>query len=297
MPILHIHADRENSGRIAPVQVDIAVLGHFSVSIDGVPTGSRGWARRNAAALVKILALTPGHRLHRERMMDLLWPDESPERCAPRLHKAAHFARHTAGRQDAIVLRDDLVWLFPGANITVDALQFERLARAAVADDDPVAAREALRWYHGELLPEDRYEDWAVDRRELLHLRQLDLLRVAGQWRELAELDPTHETAHIELMRRQLAAGDRCAALRQYQHLERVLNRELGVAPSEGARRAWLEATGLDPQLKRPEVATSPRVGQLLVELADLVSRQSVVLAELAAAEVAPAELVAALCE
>jgi len=273
-------SERESTGDVVPVHVDIAVLGRFSVSIDGVPTGSRGWARRNAAALVKILALTPGHRMHRERMMDLLWPDVPPEHCAPRLHKAAHFARQTAGRQDAIVLRDDVVWLFPGANITVDALCFEQLARAAATDDDPVAARQALDWYHGELLPEDRYEDWAADRRELLHLRQLDLLRVAGQWRELAELDPTHEAAHIELMRRQLAAGDRFAAKRQYQHLERVLDRELGVGPSERAQRAWREAT---------------RIDELLAELAGLVSRQSAVLAELAAADAAPPELVAAL--
>ena len=235
--------DRENTGDVVPARVDIDVLGRFSVRIDGVPTASRGWARRNAAALIKILALTPGHRMHRERMMDLLWPDVPPDRCAPRLHKAAHFARQTAGRQDAIVLRDDLVWLFPGANVTVDALCFEQLSRAAVTDDDPLAARAALDWYHGELLPGDRYEDWAADRRELLHLRQLDLLRVAGQWRELAELDPTHETAHIELMRRQLEAGDRCAALRQYEHLERVLERELGVGPSEHAQRTLREAT------------------------------------------------------
>lgn len=276
----HTRPDRDDTGRAAPVHVEIAVLGRFSVSINGIPTASRGWTRRNAAALVKILALTPGHRLHRERMMDLLWPDEAPERCAPRLHKAAHYARQTAGRQDAIVLRDDLVWLFPGADITVDALRFEQLARAAVADDDSLAAQQALEWYRGELLPEDRYEDWAADRRELLHLRQLDLLRVAGQWRELAEQDPTHEAAHIELIRRQLAAGDRFAALRQYQHLERLLDRELGVAPSEDAQRVWREATRLDG-----EASTSSRVGQLLVELADLVTRQSAVLAELAAAD------------
>lgn len=266
--------------------VEITVLGGFRVTVDGVPSPGRGWSRRTASAMVKILALAPGHRLHRETMMDLLWPDESPAQSAPRLHKAAHFARRAAGRDDAVVLRDDIVWLFPGAEVTVDAIRFEELARSAVGRNDPDAARDALAWYGGELLPGDRYEDWAIDRRELLHLRRLDVLRVAAEWRELAELEPSDEEAHMQLMRVHIGAGDGAAALRQYEHLQRVLERDLGVAPGAAARQACLEASLLDGS---PESSSSPgRVGVLLAELADLVSRQSAVLAELVAAGAAP---------
>ena len=126
-----------------PVRAAVAVtlMGGFGVGVDGVPTARRGWARRNTAALVKVLALAPGHHLHREHVMDLLWPDEPPEGCAPRLHKAAHFARRAAGSRDAIVLRNDVVWLFPGSEVTVDAIRFEQLARVAVAKGDAHAAR------------------------------------------------------------------------------------------------------------------------------------------------------------
>ena len=122
-----------------------------------------------------------------------------------------------AGRpawDDAVVLHGDHVWLFPGAEVIVDVVRFEDLARRAGAEDDPVA-RDALAWYGGELLPSDPYEDWAGDRRELLALRRLDLLRVAGEWRDVAELDPTDEEAQLRLMHRHLAAGDgrrRCAS-------------------------------------------------------------------------------------
>jgi len=273
--------------------VEITLLGGFSVAVDGTTTSPRGWARRSGAALVKILALAPGHRLHRERVMDLLWPDELPERCAPRLHKAAHFAREAACHDDAVVLRGDVVRLFPSSQITVDVVRFEELARAAVAGDRS-AAREALAWYRGELLPDDRYEPWATDRRELLHLRRLDVLRVAGEWRELTELDPTHEQAHVELMRWYAARGDVAAAFQQYTHLERVLERELGVEPGEAARRALREVrAGRSERPASPEAA-SPRVGELLAELADLVSRQSALLAELAGAGASPVALVPA---
>jgi DNA-binding SARP family transcriptional activator len=271
--------------RGSPSLVEVTLLGGFAVTIDGTDTPGRGWSRRSAAALVKILALAPGHRLHRERVMDLLWPDESPARSAPRLHKAAYFARRAAGRDDAVVLRDDIVWLFPDADVTVDAVRFEQLAREAITQRDPEIAKHALDWYGGDLLPADVYEDWASDRRESLHLRRLDVLHVIGEWRELAELDPTNEEAHVQLMQRQVAAGDGLAALRQYQHLERVLERELGVEPGEAARRARLDASRLD----RGDLDARPaRVDNLLAELAELADRQYAVLAQLAAVGATP---------
>jgi DNA-binding SARP family transcriptional activator len=42
---------------------------------------------------VKLLALAPHHRLHREQLMDTLWPELAPEAAAANLRKAVHFAR------------------------------------------------------------------------------------------------------------------------------------------------------------------------------------------------------------
>ena len=234
-----------DSHDVLPARVAVTVMGAFGVVVDGVPTATRGWARRHAAALVKVLALAPGYRLHREQAMELLWPDAPPARSAPLLHKAAHFARRAAGRPNAIVLRSDLVWLFPDCEVIVDAIRFEQLARVAVASGDPDTAQEALSCYRGELLPDDRYADWAMHRRELLHLRRLDVLRVAGEWRELAELDQTDEQAHVQLMRRHLAAGHAAAAIRQYEHLQHMLERHLSARPGAAARQARLDADHL----------------------------------------------------
>ena len=123
------------------MSVEIALLGTFDVVVDGTPAPAGGWTRRQAAALVKILALAPGHRLHREQIIDLLWPDEAPEDAAPKLHKAAHFARKATGRPDAIVLRDESVQLFPDADVVVDVVTFEDLSRQALARSDEDLAR------------------------------------------------------------------------------------------------------------------------------------------------------------
>jgi len=151
---------------------------------------------------------------------------------ALRLHKAAHFARRATGCADTIVLRNDTAELFANSAVEVDAVAFETAARAALAARDTAGARRALDGYGGELLPQDPYEDWAAPRREQLRQLHLELLRLDERWQDLADLDTGDERAHLELMRRYIAAGDRHAALRQFERLDRVLRRELGVAPS-----------------------------------------------------------------
>ncbi|HEX5290336.1 MAG TPA: AAA family ATPase [Streptosporangiaceae bacterium] len=216
-------------------EIHVTLLGRFAVTVGGVPVAEVGWKRRHAAAVVKVLALAPGRRLHREQVIDLVWPGDTIVEAVPKLHKAAHFARRAIGVPDSVVLRGDQVVLYPGGGVTVDAVQFGDLARRALAAGDAAAAREALALYGGELLPADRYEEWAETRREQLSQSHLDLLRLDGRWEAVAELDPGDERAHLALMRRHAANGDRHAALRQFDRLDRALRQELGLAPGPEA--------------------------------------------------------------
>ena len=239
--------ERPEGAERAVTRVEIALLGRFEVTVDGTAVPGGSWARRNAATLVKILALTPGRRLHREQVVDIVWPDEALDAAAPKLHKAAHFARRATGQVAAVVLRHDTVELFPEADVVVDAVAFDELSRRAIASGDVDLARRALDLYGGELCPQDRYAEWAEERREPLRLRHLDLLRLARRWDEIVELEPGDEQAHVELMRRYAAAGDGHAGLRQFERLDRTLRRELGVGPGADAcalRDQLLAATG-----------------------------------------------------
>ena len=211
--------------------VTMTLLGDFSVEVDGTPVPATAWSRRNAAALVKLLALTPGRRLHRERVIDALWPELTLDEASPRLHKAAYFARKALGRPDAVVLRDELVALLPETDVAIDVPDFEKAAELARANGSAAAANAALAASGGTLLPHDLYESWAEDLRERLRQRQLLLLRQAQRWEDIVALEPTDEDAHLELMRSRIAAGDRRGALRHFDRMERVLGRELGTTP------------------------------------------------------------------
>jgi DNA-binding SARP family transcriptional activator/pimeloyl-ACP methyl ester carboxylesterase len=217
------------------VPARIRLLGDFCVEIDGRKISAAAWSRRHAAALVKLLALRPGRQLHRERVIDSLWPDLRVEEAAPRLYKAAHFSRKVLGRDDAIVLRGDVVTLFPGVEVEVDALTFDAAAESALSNGSVAAARTALDLFTGDLLPHDLYEPWLDDLRERLRLRQQLLLRQAERWEDLLAIDPADEEAHIELMRQQVRAGNPRAALQQFERMERLLAREVDTAPGTEA--------------------------------------------------------------
>ena len=150
------------AGTVGGLTVQIRLLGEFTVVVDGVATPDDGWRRRNAAALVKVLALTPRHELHREQILDALWPDLSVDDAAPRLHKAAHFAAPGDGRPDErprAARRDGRA--APGHGDLGRCPGVRGGGRGRRADGSPGAAAGALELYGGHLLPTDLYEPWA----------------------------------------------------------------------------------------------------------------------------------------
>jgi DNA-binding SARP family transcriptional activator/tetratricopeptide (TPR) repeat protein len=216
--------------------VEIRMLGGFEVLLGGTPISAAGWPRPQAATLVKLLALAPGRRMHREQLIDRLWPDLTVAEAAPRLHKLAHYARRGLGDdRTAIVLRSETVALLPDAKVVVDVDVFEQVAEGALAVGTPRAAAAAAARYGGTLLPEDLYEAWAESRREHLRLRYRELLRLAGRWADLLVEDPADEDAHVALMTQHIEAGDHRAALRQFERMDAALRRELGIGPGQRA--------------------------------------------------------------
>jgi DNA-binding SARP family transcriptional activator/predicted negative regulator of RcsB-dependent stress response len=199
--------------------VEVSLLGGFSLHVDGSPVPFDAWRSRRAADVVKVLALSPGHRLNREQVMEALWPGSGPEAAATNLRKALHFARRALG-EDAIVNQAGTLELWPDAEVTTDVERFEAVEEAA-----------AVPLYSGELLPDDRYESWTAEHRARLHRRYIDVLRSAEMWERLAVVDPTDEEAARALMREHLDAGRRREAMRRFEYLREALRDQLGVGP------------------------------------------------------------------
>jgi len=242
------------------MSVQVKLLGGFRVARDDVPVAAEVWGRRQAAQLVQLLAITPDRQLHREQVIDALWPGLSPDAAAPRLHKAAHYARRALDDADAVVLRQEVVGLFPRRDdVEVDVREFTRAARQAVRAGDATLAAEALEWYAGPLLPEDPYSAWSDEPRRAARQQHLDLLRLLGRWDDVLAEEPTDEEAHLALARARAEAGDVRGALVQLERLEQALHGELGAAPGPEAVRLREELEGSAAAARRgPAVGASP---------------------------------------
>jgi predicted ATPase len=156
--------------------VNVSLLGGFGAAVGGVPVLESAWRLKKARELVKLLALAPGHRLHREQVMDVLWRDREPAAAANNLHQAVHVARRALGA-GAIEVREEFLHLM--ADVDVDRL--EGAAADARRLGTPAAYRAALSLYGGELLPENRYDDWAEGRRD-------ELVELAAELEERAAI-------------------------------------------------------------------------------------------------------------
>jgi DNA-binding SARP family transcriptional activator len=144
----------------------IWLLGDFKVAVGTRTIEVDSWRLRKAASLLKLLALAPTHRLHREQVMNALWPDLGTAPASNNLRQALHAARRTlepcrAAKSRYLSLREQQLFLCPHERLWVDTEAFEGAAGAARRSRDPAAYKLAIELYAGELLPGDRYEEWA----------------------------------------------------------------------------------------------------------------------------------------
>jgi predicted ATPase/DNA-binding SARP family transcriptional activator len=242
----------------------IRLLAGFSVEVDGAPVPDAAWRLRKARTLVKVAALAPGRRVHRDVVAELLWPERTASAAANNLHQALYAARRALGDPAALTLAEDVLALSPAAWVDVD--EFER---AAAGDPDA-----ALALYAGELLPEDRFEVWTEGRRAALQELQLQLCirAAAGQAargdpaagiavlsRAVADA-PRHEPVRRALMRALAAAGRHQDALAQFEQLRGALRAHNEADPDPETRalyRELLSEHDAPPALRRPPLPVS----------------------------------------
>ena len=267
----------------------IQLLGGFAVSLGGVHLPQERWKSRRARNLVKLLALTPGQRLHRDQVIDTFWPDSELTSAVNNFHQSLYAARQVLEDNEAgrLILEEGFISLMAGQGgvLRVDVEQFEVAAARANDLQDPKTYQDALELYTGDLLPDDLYEEWTIPRRTTLRQIFLQLLLDLARRHETRQeypqgiaalqqvlsMDPGHEEAHEGLMRLYALSDQRQQALRQYQVLSDVLNRELGVKPGLNTTRLYeaIQSGHFSSALPKPQPAHN-----LPVQLTSTIGRE-----------------------
>ena len=235
----------------APTDIRVSLLGGFSVVVAGQRVEDH-WRLRKAKTLVKLLALTPGHRLHREILVDILWPEAEAQIAASNLHQVLHIVRRMLGAP-AVTLVGDVVQLCPAGGLQVDVDAFERAAADAHSDTQIAALRRALELWTGPLLPDDLYADWAAEHRHRLTETHAALATLLGsKLRDegepeaaLAVLEPLaperslDEQFHRVLIDVLAELGRRWEAIQTYERLRDALDEAYAAEPEPQTRAIY----------------------------------------------------------
>jgi LuxR family maltose regulon positive regulatory protein len=251
----------------------IQTLGPFRAWRRGQEIERRAWPREKALHLLQLLVCHRGHGLHRDRILEMLWPDSSASTAATGLRVALSALRNAlepdreSGSDGRFVRRDgDTIRLAMDSGLRVDVDDFTRLLKAARAAESGsretmVATYEAaLGLYRGDFLEEHLYAAWAEEERQLrrseflsaaerfatLLLRAGDSERGARLAETMLQQDPLWEGAYALLMEAHWQQGNRALAVRAYNRCKKRLRDALGVAPSA-------RITTLLERIARPE--------------------------------------------
>jgi DNA-binding SARP family transcriptional activator len=221
--------------------VTLYLLGGFQVSVDHqwIPLLS------GSQRLLALLALT-AKPLPRSWVSAALWPDVTAGKAGASLRSMLWRTQRLCG--PAIEASGHDLRLAPW--VIVDVRTAEEHAHRLLGqreDCDDILTAETRARLSTELLPGWYDDDWVVIEREHHHQLRLHALEAmcirltaAGRYGEAVEsglaavcAEPLQESAHAALVRTYLAAGNRYAAIRQYHRCRGVLDRELGLEPSE----------------------------------------------------------------
>jgi DNA-binding SARP family transcriptional activator/predicted ATPase len=238
--------------------LSLSFLGPFQATLDGQPLTA--FKSNKVRALIAYLAVEADRPHPREVLASLLWPDWPNREALSNLRYALSNLRQVIGDRIAqppflLITRDSLQFN-SDSDFSLDVATFTDLIESALdpADGlaDPSDLEKATELYRGSLLegfslPDAApFEEWALLTRERLarqmssalhrltttYTQRGDYEQAQSFARRQLELDPWDEAAHRQLMQALALAGQRSAALAQYETCRRFLAEGLDVEPA-----------------------------------------------------------------
>jgi len=228
------------------------LLGPPLLEADGRSIGN---LRRKAMALIAYLAVD-GNRHSRDALAPLFWPEYGQSRARANLRRCLFDVNEAIGHR---VLTSEQDTLHLGSEgLTTDVGEFRRLSAGCGNHDRDVRCEtcESMLQKAAELYSNDFlfgftlpdctcFDEWQLFQGERLRnelaevLERLIKLReksagaseTIGYARRLLALDPLEESYHRTLIRLSALAGQRAAAIRQYDHCAKLLRDELDTEP------------------------------------------------------------------
>lgn len=221
------------------------------------PIPAEAWTTRRARDIFCFIASSPHNQAKKDIVIEEFWRDEDPKTIEKNFHPTISHLRKAlnskqAFKQKFILFREGSYKLNPELSYSIDTEEFENFimaAEKAKKAKDNGRFRENLEkaneLYRGEFMS-GVYDDWAEDRRNYLeeqHLRILTALskisyneqkwaKASKHIKQILKKDPFREDMQRLQLKVLSAQGKRGAIREHFEHFEKLLKDELGVAPA-----------------------------------------------------------------
>jgi len=236
----------------------IQCLGPFRVFIDDREVT---WRTTKARDLCAYLFYYRGKPVHKEKILEALWPDSSIDRSSTLFHTNMYQLRQAikTGPGNQPVKHQKKQYSLDQNMLSSDVDIFVSLAASVEEGDESPTGEiakleEAVSLYRGEYMEEIDYY-WVSAERERINQMYLNLMdrlahlyfdnqefeRAASCLRTILQHNPLLENTHALLMRVYAGMGDRMAVMQQYNTLCRALEQEMGIDPSPKTRDLYYE--------------------------------------------------------
>ncbi len=230
------------------------------------------------SSLLAYLLLRREHPASRDQAAFSLWPNIPEAEARSNLRRHLHLLRRSLPQTSPDIPwvnadHESLQWNLY-SNYQLDLLVFDETAKRANSiidrpNEKISLLQSAVNVYSDDLL-EGFYEDWVLIERERLRNQYVNVLENLAAAQEatgdtrgaittsknLLINDPLREEVHRQLMQLYYWAGDRAAALRQYEECKRLLWEKFNVVPM-AETRAISEAIA-DSQIIPRKISTFP---------------------------------------
>lgn len=230
-----------------PWPVRIYTLGKFRIEVDGKSLLYSRKAPRKVLALLKAVIAFGERGVSEQRLVDVLWPEESGEAGHEALTVSLHRLRKLLVYPDVVQLSERMISI-DRSQCWVDAWALERrMAEDESGSPESHAAGPSIpHLYGGPFLSDELDFSWAFSMRERLRGQFLRYVARIGRGYEATgkfeeavllyqkgiEADNLAEELYQKLMRCYMQLERRAEAMAVYRRLRQTLSVTLGIAPS-----------------------------------------------------------------
>ena len=214
---------------------------------------NKTWKREKARELFLFLLTRRGQLVQKEALMDLLWPDATPEAANRDFRVALHALSEAVDPERpknalarCLERRGTAYCMLAEADLEVDVDEMERLIARGTQENRPELWQRAIELYRGDFLEDLPYAEWAASERDRLRglyvgtaeklarhaFEQGDDDGAMGMAHAIIARDRCWEEAWRIIIRVHNRQGRPALAQRAYDDCVAALDDELGLAPS-----------------------------------------------------------------